>query len=85
MASPAAWTTEKAPPFLIVHGTRDTQVPYRHAELLAAALQQAGVDVHLLSFDADHLVLNQHRSEIMQAMLDFFDRQLGVPRANVLR
>jgi acetyl esterase/lipase len=45
--SPVAHVRPGAPPFLLVHGTADTVVPYAQSETLAAALQAAGVDVRL--------------------------------------
>ena len=42
-ANPAAYVTKNAPPFLIVHGDSDPLVPHHQSELLAAALERAGV------------------------------------------
>ena len=44
-ASPSHFVSRDSPPFLIMHGTADTKVSIRQSELLAAALEQAGVDV----------------------------------------
>jgi acetyl esterase/lipase len=46
-ASPLAHVHAGAPPFLLLHGTADTVVPYAQSELLAVALEGVGVDVHL--------------------------------------
>jgi acetyl esterase/lipase len=47
-ANPIAYITGKAPPFLIMHGTRDTTVPMNQSELLAEALEEAGIEVKLV-------------------------------------
>ena len=44
-ANPITYVTKDDPPFLICHGDRDPLVPHHQSELLAAALQQAGVPV----------------------------------------
>ena len=45
--SPVAHVHAGAPPFLLLHGTADTVVPYAQSELLAEALQAVGADVRL--------------------------------------
>ena len=42
-ANPAAYVTKNAPPFLIVHGDSDPLVPHHQSELLATALEKAGI------------------------------------------
>ena len=44
-ASPTTYVTKEAPPFLIMHGDHDRDVPFNQSELLYAALNKAGVDV----------------------------------------
>ncbi len=46
-ASPVTRVHPGAPPFLLVHGERDTMVPGAHSEALAARLREAGVPVEL--------------------------------------
>ena len=46
-ANPITYVSKDAPPFLIVHGDRDPLVPYHQSQLLAAALEKAGVTVRL--------------------------------------
>ncbi len=41
-ASPVTYVTADDPPFLCMHGDRDTTVPYRQAELLAGQLKSVG-------------------------------------------
>ena len=47
-ANPIAYITEDDPPFLIVHGEKDSTVPFNQSELLTAALKAAGVPVELV-------------------------------------
>jgi acetyl esterase/lipase len=44
-ANPITYVTKDDPPFLIVHGDSDPLVPHHQSELLAAALEKAGVPV----------------------------------------
>jgi acetyl esterase/lipase len=46
-ANPVSYVTSDDPPFLIVHGDSDPLVPHHQSELLAAALEKAGVPVTL--------------------------------------
>ena len=47
LANPINYVDAEDPPFLIVHGDADPTVPFHQSELLAAALEEAGVDVNL--------------------------------------
>jgi acetyl esterase/lipase len=44
-ANPITYVRADAPPFLIVHGELDALVPHHQSELLAAALEKAGVEI----------------------------------------
>ncbi len=44
-ANPIRYITKDDPPFLIMHGDKDTVVPLEQSQLLAEALQKAGVPV----------------------------------------
>lgn len=46
-ASPVTFVSKDDPPFLIIHGTADTLVPYAQSTEFADALKRAGVDVVL--------------------------------------
>ena len=50
-ASPITYVSENSPPFLIVHGNLDTQVPYSQSETFCAALKAAGVDATLVRIE----------------------------------
>lgn len=45
--SPVHYVSKESPPFLILHGDRDTLVPYAQGEELAELLKKAGVEVTL--------------------------------------
>lgn len=47
-ASPVTYVTKDDPPFLIIHGTKDTLVPYEQATELCEALQKTGISATLL-------------------------------------
>jgi dipeptidyl aminopeptidase/acylaminoacyl peptidase len=47
-ASPTTYVSKDDPPFLLIHGTNDPAVPFNQSELLAAALQKAGVEALLV-------------------------------------
>jgi acetyl esterase/lipase len=47
-ASPVTHVTRDDPPTLLVHGDADTTVPFKHSELMEAALKKAGVPVKLV-------------------------------------
>ena len=44
-ASPTSYVSKEAPPFLIMHGDHDLEVPIRQSEILADALKKVGVEV----------------------------------------
>lgn len=59
-ASPLTHVTPDAPPFLLQHGTADWLVPHAQSEVLAAALQAAGVPVRLESVEGAGHIWLQH-------------------------
>ena len=55
LASPILHVSERAAPFLLVHGTRDDLVPVEHARRMRDALRSAGVPASLLELrEAGH-------------------------------
>ena len=58
-ASPDTYINKKTPPFLIIHGTKDTQVPYEQAKIHVALFKQHGIPVELITVeDGVHGVMN---------------------------
>ena len=52
--SPMSWVDGSEPPFLLIHGTLDTDVPSWMSEEFAVVLQGAGVQVDLFFPEAKH-------------------------------
>ncbi|MEO1619044.1 MAG: alpha/beta hydrolase fold domain-containing protein [Planctomycetota bacterium] len=76
-ASPVTWVNDNAPPFLIIHGTKDGTVPVKNGDDLNAALKKVGADVTYLRIDgAGHGAVGQHREKTYPAMEEFFARVL---------
>jgi acetyl esterase/lipase len=73
--SPALCVTDKAPPFLIIHGDADPVVPLAQSEKLLAALKSANVPCELIiKKGGAHPWPTIH--EEVQVMADWFDKQL---------
>ena len=47
--SPMTWVTGAAPPFLMIHGTADSLVPFGQSEEMCAALQKSGASCEVVS------------------------------------
>jgi acetyl esterase/lipase len=78
-ASPLSHVHPAAPPFLCMHGTADRVVPYRHSQVLAAALREQGVrcDLHPVA-GADHIFLGTPDvGKLVETSIDFLDDVLG--------
>jgi len=78
-ASPVFHVSKNDAPFLIVHGTRDQNVPIAQSEELAEKLRQAGVPVTLVKVDDVH-TFQTHEARLRLALdsLGFFNRYLVV-------
>lgn len=78
-ASPVSHVSADAPPFLIIHGTKDNTVNVAHGDRLVEALKKAGAkDVTYIRIEgAGHGVFNQHADQTKPAMEAFFDRTIG--------
>lgn len=78
-ASPIDYVGKSTPPFLLLHGTADTTVPYDQALVFQQALETAGVDVELFTADgAGHGFFNKPPwyDKTLAAMEAFFVRTL---------
>lgn len=85
--SPLTYAGRCSPPFLMVHGARDTSVPVEQAEALAAALTRAGNDCTFLRLaEAGHQLGVPASVEVQQrlrAERRRFLERLGLKRAEV--
>jgi dipeptidyl aminopeptidase/acylaminoacyl peptidase len=80
-ASPITYVTADDPPFLLIHGNRDTTVPYEQSQLMYDRLQQAGVPVQLVTIkNGDHSLSGPGASpslvEIYQIIVGFLTQYL---------
>ena len=83
LASPVTYVSADDPPFLILHGEKDTTVNIRQGEILLVALEEAGVPAELVpvanaghSFQPDGGPISPSREEITQMVVVFFEKQL---------
>ncbi|MCO5999730.1 alpha/beta hydrolase family protein [Actinoallomurus rhizosphaericola] len=77
-AGPVSHVTPDAPPFLILHGTDDTIVPFAQSERLVAVLRNAGRPVEYRPVTGgDHLwvgLTEEAVEDCFSATLDFSTR-----------
>ncbi len=75
--SPVHYVTKDNPPFLILHGTHDSLVPYAQSVQLEAALKAQGVPVWLQKLPGSgHGGPAFNKPALLQLMQDFFDKYL---------
>ncbi|MBV6498665.1 MAG: hypothetical protein CJBNEKGG_00893 [Prosthecobacter sp.] len=75
--SPVHYVSQDSPPFLILHGTHDTLVPYAQSLQLEAALKAQGVPVWLQALPgAGHGGPQFGKPAVIQLMQAFFDKHL---------
>lgn len=76
-ADPRTYITEKCPPFLLFHGTKDTLVPIQCSEDLYSALDAKNVPVDYYRINgSDHADYPFFQKGIMDIIINFFDRWL---------
>jgi len=76
-ASPVFHVSKGDPPFLIVHGTRDENVPISQSQELYDKLQSAGVPVSLIKVNDFHTFQTpEARRQLAIETLTFFNRYL---------
>lgn len=81
LANPINYIDSSDPPFLIVHGEKDKIVPISQSEILAAALQEKGVEVTFIRLPN---LTHTHASEsgelfdpeLIDMAVEFFDTHL---------
>lgn len=75
--SPVHYVSKDTPPFLILHGTHDTLVPYAQSVQLEAALKAQGVPVWLQTLPgAGHGGPLFSKPAVLQLTQKFFDKHL---------
>lgn len=78
LCSPVTHVTKDAPPFLIMHGDKDTLVPLQQSQLLHDRLKGEGADVTLIVMeDTGHGFRNI--TSTFDPVLTFFQRTLAKP------
>ena len=84
-ATPLTYVDAGDPPFLVIHGESDGLVPIRQSELLAGALESAGVAVTFVRLPgAGHAYGPPGRAgevlpDFLEPTLDFLDHRLRTP------
>jgi acetyl esterase/lipase len=73
----------KYPPTLLIHGTKDTDVPYEQSELMARELERKGVRHEFITVrDAGHGLAGAKASavaDIHKHVLEFLNKSMGKP------
>ena len=74
--SPAQLAAQADAPILLIHGRRDTVVPYDQSEIMARALRAAGKPVELVTLDGEDHNLSQAttRSQMLEATVAFLEQ-----------
>jgi len=76
--SPTRQVANVRAPILLVHGTEDTIVPIEQAEMMAAALDSAGMPYEYLPIEGGPhvsvLMTREHKQEFYTRLLDFLER-----------
>lgn len=77
-ADPASWATADAPPFLVMHGTRDGLVPLGQSEHLVKRLAELGVRVDFRPVEgADHVFEGyEEGGALVGEVVEFLTREL---------
>ena len=91
--SPVNYMNGSAPPFLLIHGTKDQTVPAEQSRIAEGALRKAKAPVSTLYLpDVDHSfigatpqVTRAATAKAIEATFDFFHHQMNVPNTGVRR
>jgi dipeptidyl aminopeptidase/acylaminoacyl peptidase len=81
-ASPLLYVDGDDPPVLFIHGTADPLVPLAQSQKMQRALTDAGVAARLIAVEGGGHGIElgtskQQLPELVEAMIDWFDAQLG--------
>jgi len=81
-ASPITYVTNDDPPFMLIHGTKDSIVPYRQSELLRDALKKGGVEAELVTIEgANHSYDGFWEAKPWEKEVEFLGRILKMETA----
>lgn len=75
-ANPVTYVTDKAPPFLIMHGDKDFLVPLGQGQLLNETLKQTGVDVEFDVIEGGTHGFGGQALDLEPRVVEFFRKQL---------
>ena len=75
-ANPITYVTPDDPPFLIMHGDKDMQVPFNQSELLYEALKKSGVEADLYKIKGSGHGDGFSHPKVLQIVQTFFDSHL---------
>ncbi|WP_066952195.1 alpha/beta hydrolase, partial [Streptomyces lushanensis] len=76
-AGPVTYAQAPAPPFLLIHGTHDSVVPFAQSERLAGLLRAAGNHAELVPVPgAEHIFLNADVTPLVARSVAFLARHL---------
>ena len=77
-ADPRSYITNQCPPFLLLHGTKDTLVPIECSEMFYKALKEKDVDVTYYRINgSDHADYPFFQPTVLNLIGDFFDQKLN--------
>lgn len=80
-ASPVYFVQKDAPPFLIMHGDKDSVVPIQQSEVLVDALKKAGIETSFeIITGGGHGGPGFSSPDRVKLMTSFFDRHIGDSR-----
>ena len=78
--SPIANVSSEVPPTILVHGKKDTMVPYSNSVELYEKLKECGVDCELITYEnSDHMLMEdakEMRPVREKVFYEFADRYL---------
>ena len=78
-ASPVLYLDRDDPPILIIHGTKDTRIPFRAAEYVVEELKKAGTPYEFITIEGGGhggAPTPEKKREVNQAVTKFFDKHL---------
>jgi len=76
-ANPITYISKQTPPFLLMHGDKDTLVSPSQTEILHQALVAHGIEsTRYVVKDAQHGGIYWVQPEVIQVVIDFFDKHL---------